>query len=166
MLTTIVNCALLAGIALGAALLIIVCLTYYKQSRFGLGGTLLSFFGVVLLGLSIWSEVEFSFGRMKFHAMRQRITELAAVFESTMEEVDRIRADQDTLMHSVERVQDNARMLFSGNVPAHVQRDITKIVERDSIISKRFETINEKKSMVQSGLESLLNTKKPHEGNE
>jgi hypothetical protein len=163
MLTSIVNCALFAGIVLGALLLIIVCITFYKQKRFGLGGTLLSFFGVVLLGLSIWSEVEFSFGRIKFHAMKQRISELATAFDSAMEEVDHIKADQDTLMHSVERIQDNARMLFSGNVPAHVQRDITRIVERDSIIDRRFEKINEKKDMVKAGLESLLNAKKPHQ---
>lgn len=164
MVTSIVTIALFVGIALGAVLLIMVCMTYYRQKRFGLGGVLLSFFGVVLLGLSIWSEVEFSFGRMKFHAMRERITELAAALDSTMAEIERIRADQDTLMIHVERVQDNANMLFSNNVPSYVQDDITRIVERDSIIEGRFKRIQKSKEAVTTMLGSLINSKRSPAG--
>lgn len=159
MLTRIINVALFVGIAMGTILLIIVCMTYYRQKRFGLGGTLLSFFGVVLLGLSIWSEVEFSFGRMKFHAMRERINEVATAFDSTMAVVDRIEADHDTLMLHAAKVQENNRLLFSNNVPSHLQDDITKIFSRDSIIQRRFNAVKENETMVKKAFGSLLNTK-------
>jgi hypothetical protein len=164
MVTSIVNVALFAGIVLGAVLLIIVCMTYFKEKRFGLGGTLLSFFGVILLGLSIWSEVEFSFGRMRFHAIRQQISEVATVFDATMAEIEHIRADQDTLMLHVEQVQNNANMLFSNKVPSYVQDDITKIVERNKTIRQRLDSIEEKKAAVSTGLQSLLNAPPPPRG--
>jgi hypothetical protein len=157
MVTSIVTIALFVGLALGAILLVIVSLTYYKQKRFGLGGALLSFFGVVLLGLSIWSEVEFSFGRIKFHAMRERLSELATIVDSTMQEIEHLSADQDTLMLHVAKVQNTTNVLFANNVPSHVQADITKIVERDSIMRAKYDRIDKRRDAIQARLRSLLN---------
>jgi hypothetical protein len=160
MLSTIINIALFTGIALGATLLIIVCMTYYHQKRFGLGGALLSFLGVVLLGLSIWSEVEFSFGRMKFHAMREHMDELAMAFDSTMAAVDRLEADQDTLMLHVAKVQDHNRLFFSNNIPPHLQDDITGIFKRDTLIERRIRSIRESETRAKKALGALLNARK------
>jgi hypothetical protein len=77
-----------------------------------------------------------------------------------MAEIEHVRADQDTLMLHVARVQNNTNMLFANNVPSHVQADITKIVERDSLIKGRFAKIDKGKEMVNTGLQSLLNAKK------
>ncbi len=161
MLATIINVAMFTGIALGATLLIIVCMTYYRQKRFGLGGALLSFLGVILLGLSIWSEVEFSFGRMKFHAMREHIDELAMAFDSTMAAVDRLEADQDTLMLHVAKVQEYNRLFFSNNVPSHLQDDITGILRRNTLIKKRLVSIRENEAMAKKALGALQNARKP-----
>jgi hypothetical protein len=48
------------GVLLGSVLLIATVYSYLKKNNFGLGGTVLSLLGLTLIGLSLWSSVEFS----------------------------------------------------------------------------------------------------------
>lgn len=56
------NIALIAGIIVGSAMVLTVLLVYYKTQTFALGGSVLTVFGTILIGLSIWANVEVSIG--------------------------------------------------------------------------------------------------------
>ena len=55
----------IAGIALGCAMLVVSFIVYLRKQVFGVGGSVLTTFGFLLLGLSIWSSVELSVGAIK-----------------------------------------------------------------------------------------------------
>jgi len=59
-------CAVVVGIAAGAAAVGIACIVWARKQVFGLGGSTLCMAGVVLLGLSIWSSVELDVGPVRF----------------------------------------------------------------------------------------------------
>jgi len=52
----------IVGIILGPVLLIATVYVYIKHRRFGLGGVVLTVFGTILIGLSIWQSVELTIG--------------------------------------------------------------------------------------------------------
>jgi len=52
--------ALIVGIALGGSMIIVSCYVYAKTQRFGAGGPILTALGTILIGLSIFSSVNFS----------------------------------------------------------------------------------------------------------
>lgn len=54
----VAHVALWAGLIVGLLMLLAVCYVYVARRDFGLGGVVLSVFGVVLVGLSIWKTVE------------------------------------------------------------------------------------------------------------
>ncbi|EKA7416337.1 TPA: hypothetical protein ACQYF6_000119 [Vibrio parahaemolyticus] len=45
------------GLLVGAVMIASVCSVYYKHQRFGLGGSILSLLGTVLIGMSVWSKI-------------------------------------------------------------------------------------------------------------
>lgn len=66
------------GIALGTAMLSTVIFVYAKKQSFGLGGAVLTPFGVLLLGLSVWKTVDVSVSsdggiQAKFEALEYKI---------------------------------------------------------------------------------------------
>ena len=46
------------GLVLGSAMIGTVCMVYFKKQVMGFGGSVLTIFGVVLVGLSVWSTVQ------------------------------------------------------------------------------------------------------------
>ena len=52
------DAAIILGLIFGSAMLAVACLKYYKHGLFALGGSVLTVFGVLLLGLSIWTTVD------------------------------------------------------------------------------------------------------------
>ena len=54
--------AILVGLIVGSAVLGSVCYVWVRQQVFGMGGTVLSAFGTVLIGLSVWSNIQITIG--------------------------------------------------------------------------------------------------------
>ncbi len=50
--------AVIMGIILGSGMLVTVMLTYYKSHKFGLGGTVMTLIGTVLVGTAVWGSVQ------------------------------------------------------------------------------------------------------------
>jgi hypothetical protein len=76
---TVRNVAILAGILLGSIAIATACVVWARKHVYGYGGSGLCMTGVVLLGLSIWQNVEVGMGAsgLNFKAARQ-IVESAA----------------------------------------------------------------------------------------
>ena len=54
--------AIVAGVLIGALSVCSSCYVWIKEAKFGLGGSALAGVGLVLIGLSIFSRVEFTAG--------------------------------------------------------------------------------------------------------
>ncbi|WP_169567560.1 tetratricopeptide repeat protein [Sneathiella limimaris] len=50
----------IVGMLLGSGLLICVCIVYVKKHLFGVGGSVMSVVGTILVGIGIWSTIEIS----------------------------------------------------------------------------------------------------------
>ena len=74
--------ALVLGMLFGSLMLIAVAWVYIKHQIFGLGGTTLTLFGVLFLGLSIFKTVKISVSpggkiEAKFQAINTRVNAVA-----------------------------------------------------------------------------------------
>ncbi|MCK4445636.1 MAG: hypothetical protein KAW56_00985 [Candidatus Marinimicrobia bacterium] len=94
----VVRIALFVGLILGSLMLIVACWVYLKHQKLGLGGITFSMLGVVLLGMSIWQQVEFSVGTAKFKAIAQHIDDIETKYDSTMKEIAKIKTHEEILM--------------------------------------------------------------------
>jgi tetratricopeptide (TPR) repeat protein len=87
--------ALVAGLGLGSAMLVIACVVFLKKNVFGLGGSVLSLFGLVLVGLSVWTSFDLSIspkGEIKAAFVTQQI--YSAVNAATRDVIQDTRATQ------------------------------------------------------------------------
>lgn len=57
----IINIAIIIGMIIGSAMILVTLLVYFKHQKFSFGGTVLTMFGTVLIGLSIWANIEVKF---------------------------------------------------------------------------------------------------------
>jgi hypothetical protein len=83
-----------AGLVIGALALISTCIVWMRKQVMGLGGTVLSLVGVVLMGLSIWKNVEISVDKdgveAKFRALEEQVGTVAAATRLATESVQKV----------------------------------------------------------------------------
>lgn len=53
---------IITGLILGSAMIVVMLLVYFKTHKFAFGGAVLTVFGTILIGLSIWANIEVSIG--------------------------------------------------------------------------------------------------------
>ncbi len=82
-----------AGVILGSLMLLSVIWVWMSKQHFQLGGTLLSIFGTVLIGLSVFSSVTIKIG-----------DDLLVEFNALQEEVDTLRDNNDALIAEVSTI--------------------------------------------------------------
>lgn len=93
MFASIPDFALLIGIVLGAIMLLGVIYVYVKNQSYGMGGTALTVFGTLLIGLSIWKTAEISISpdgglQAKFEALEKRFITVKQETEQQLNEND------------------------------------------------------------------------------
>ena len=118
---SITSAALILGLILGSLMLISVVFVFAKHQAFGMGGTLMTPFGVLLLGLSIWKTAEIS------------VTPeggLAAKFESLEQQVADINEEQKTTSEQVRQVS-NQSQRFNASIVA-LQRQ-TQVLDQQRV---------------------------------
>ncbi|MFJ4194388.1 peptidoglycan-binding domain-containing protein [Pseudomonas sp. NPDC089534] len=77
------NPAFIIALALGALMLASVCYVYVSRQTFGLGGACLSGFGVVLVGMSVWTTIDVAFDAKGVRAKLEQVETVAKRAEST-----------------------------------------------------------------------------------
>lgn len=92
----VTNVALWAGLVVGLLMLLGVCYVYVARSAFGLGGVVLSVFGVVLMGLSIWKTVEITISAngditAKFARLERQVNDLRTTTNQVRTNVEHLR---------------------------------------------------------------------------
>lgn len=118
----IVYAALIFGIVFGSLMLSSVIYVYIKHKTFGLGGSILTVFGVMLLSLSIWKTVEISVTpkggiEAKFKALSSRIegiqektNSITGNLEKRVEEIREMTKSTDA---KVRKIEDNQVSVWS-----------------------------------------------------
>jgi len=93
--------AFVAGLVLGCLIIVSVCWVWVRRQVLGMGGGLLSFFGVVLVGLSVWSsasvEVSADGFRAEFEQLEKQVESVALRSQKISDEV-RVVADANMAM--------------------------------------------------------------------
>lgn len=82
---------IIIGLIMGSVTLLTACYVWLRKQVFGLGGGILSLVGVILIGLSLWSNVsiEVSEGTIKaeFDRLERQMNDMAHANEAVTEEV-------------------------------------------------------------------------------
>lgn len=69
--------ACIVGMVAGSGMILVACIVYLRTHQFGYGGTVLTGFGTILLGFSVWKNVDFSAGKdgvnFKFDAIEKQL---------------------------------------------------------------------------------------------
>lgn len=107
----ITNMAFIAGLILGSLAIISVCWVWVSKQVLGSGGGVLSFFGVLLVGLSLWSsasvEVSPEGFRAEFERLQQEVDEMAVRSQQISNDVQAVAEANKTISHEVRTVAEN-----------------------------------------------------------
>ena len=82
---------MVVGLIIGSAAVLTACFVWLRKQVFGTGGIVLSLVGVILIGLSIWSNVSIQFAEGRFSAefnrLQAQLDEMAEAGIAVSEEV-------------------------------------------------------------------------------
>ncbi len=122
---------ILVGLILGAVLVVAAVVVGVKKQGFAYGEILITAFGVILVGLSLWSRVSLELGQFKaefdteFDALQQGVQEVAEAAAVVSEEVSKLdkasasqRAQVATLVRSLKP------QILDPRTRATVQREL------------------------------------------
>jgi methyl-accepting chemotaxis protein len=135
--------ALGAGILLGAFLLIIVGVNYLRHDTTGAGGVAMLAFGTILLGLSIFKNVEFS----GFSAsLRDSFTDLSRTYYANVDSLTRLgEALKQTQSDLAKLATDVAALPPSGpggTTTTRLIADIASTSSRTQSMTKSIEKVS------------------------
>ncbi len=125
---------IVVGLILGAVLIAAAVLVGIKKQGFAYGEILITAFGVVLVGLSLWSRVSLELGQFKaeFDSLKkgvQDVAEAAAVVSEEVTKLDKAATSQRVQMATLVRSL-NAQTL-DPRVRATVQRELEAVPRVD-----------------------------------
>jgi hypothetical protein len=96
------NFVFLSALALGVMLLASVCYIYVKNQSFGLGGSCLSGMGVILVGMSVWKNINFS---MDATGIKAQLEQVQSVAKSAEHAASKAQAEAQTSSQAVSQLQ-------------------------------------------------------------
>ncbi len=103
--------AFLVGLLLGCMVLVSVCWVWIRKQVLGVGGGVLSFFGVLLVGLSVWSgasvEVSADGFRAEFERLEEQVTQVAQKSEKLSDEVKVVAETNKAISKEVRLAAEN-----------------------------------------------------------
>ena len=102
--------ALILGIVFGSLMLCCLLFVYIKHKKFGLGSSVLTVFGVMLLGFSIWKTADISVtleGKIeaKFEALTKQVDDVREIANSTTAKVEEIDMAQNSVIREIMNLQ-------------------------------------------------------------
>lgn len=112
----IATLTLVIGMIIGSIMLLSVCWVYLRHHSFGFGGTVLTCFGVILIGLSIWKTVDVSVTK------------------------EGIKAKFSLLQEKVENIRE-AREIFEKNVGENINVLKTNLAKDRNLLNEKYSQI-------------------------
>ena len=136
--------ALILGIVFGSLMLCCLLFVYIKHKKFGLGGSVLTVFGVMLLGFSIWKTAEISVtleGKIeaKFEALTKRVEDVREIANSTTAKVEEIDMAQNSVIREIMNVRGS--IIPEGEIEAKFETWTKQVDEIDKAQNSIFREI-------------------------
>ncbi len=107
----ITNLAFIAGVILGSLAIVSVCWVWLSKQMLGLGGGVLSFVGVVLVGLSLWSKASVEVSpdgfRAEFERLENEVKKVSVRSEQISNDVIAVAESNKALSNEVKVVAEN-----------------------------------------------------------
>ena len=111
------------GMIMGSVAVVSASYVWVKHQRFGMGGAFLSFVGVVLLGLSVWSRARVEISEegllAEFERLQQRLEEVTRTNERVQQNLDsfqiRLTAGERQFL-AMARVLRDKRLITGGDL--------------------------------------------------
>ncbi|ALP53287.1 hypothetical protein Tel_09025 [Candidatus Tenderia electrophaga] len=106
--------AFIAGLVLGSLAIVSVCWVWIQKQVLGAGGGVLSFFGVLLVGLSLWTsasvEVTPEGFRAEFERLEREVQQVAQKSQQIGQEVESVAQANNALSREVKVVAENLKV--------------------------------------------------------
>ncbi len=110
----ITNLAFIAGVILGSLAIVSVCWVWLSKQMLGMGGGVLSFVGVLLVGLSLWSKASVEVSpdgiRAEFERLENEVREVSVRSEKNSNDVKAVAERNKALSSEVKVVAQNAHI--------------------------------------------------------
>jgi septal ring factor EnvC (AmiA/AmiB activator) len=107
----ITNMVFVTGMVLGSLIIVSVCWVWVRKQVLGAGGGALSFFGVMLVGLSVWSsarvEVTPEGFRAEFERLQKEVNQVAVRSQKISDDVLVMSETSKEITREVKAVADN-----------------------------------------------------------
>jgi hypothetical protein len=138
----ITNMAFITGLILGSLAIMSVCWVWVRSQVLGTGGGVLSFFGVLLVGLSIWSsasvEVTPEGFRAEFERLEKEVNEVAVRSQQVSDEVQAVAEANNAISREIQVVAEN----IDVNKAQFLQ--LTNVLKTKQMLNaKQIKSINE-----------------------
>jgi len=129
--TTIEPIALIMGLVLGSAMLLIVSIAFLLGHAFGLGGTTLTLVGALLMGLSIWRSVRIRVSPAGgFEASFERFK------EEVREEVTSLRSDTKGVANELTEFKGKIRATILESVSPETLEELRRSEKVDELVER------------------------------
>lgn len=112
LIPTVALIALYVGLILGTLMILVVLINYVKHQKINPGGIIILVFGVILLGMSIWQQIEFTVGGIKFKALTQEYAKIQAVQDSTTKTLNQLQQVKASIDQELGEIN-----TLVGNIP-------------------------------------------------
>ena len=150
----IVFAALILGIVIGSLILCCLLFVYIEHKKFGLGGFVLTVFGVMLLGFSIWKTAEISVTldakiEAKFQALSKRVEDVREIANSTTAKVEEIDKTQNLVIREIMNVQGS--IIPEGEIEAKfeaLEKQVNEVRDIANSTTVKVEEIDQAQNLV------------------
>lgn len=125
------SAALVVGLLLGSLMIIAVCAAHLKDRSFGTGGGVLTLGGVLLIGLSVWSQAEISISGEGVEAR----------FKSIEQKVNDVEQKNQSVTQRLEVVDQNVKQV--NEVSQAATEELTKVAQTQNSNTQRVAQLTE-----------------------
>ncbi len=156
----IVFAALILGIVFGSLMLCSLLFVYIKHKKFGIGISVLTVFGVMLLGFSIWKTAEISSIleveiEAKFQALTKQVEEVREIANSTTAKVEEIDKAQNSVIREITNVRGS--IIPEGEIEEKFEAFTKRIEEVREIANSTTAKVEEIDKAQNSVIREIMN---------
>lgn len=154
---TVVLVALYVSLVLGVLVLVAILYIYLRYRKLGRDGIALLVVGVILLGLSVWKQVEFSIGEIKFKGVTQELERIQAAQNSNAATLAQLQQDRATINQELTSIGPLVSNIPNGHNKNELQNRIQRLNTRSASMDGYLKTLKANNDSTQS---RLLNIRK------
>lgn len=113
---------IVVGLVMGCIVIVVVLFVFYVKQDLSVGGVLVCFVGVILISMSLWSQISIITDGVKLELLREQIKKTAEAANEVAEHAQQTSAAIEATNHQLAEL---TQTVFSGDAPKSLrERDI------------------------------------------